>query len=60
MAADPERPGGDTMSSSPALAAGAASHRAQDQRAQRLRTRIAITVFVALAAILALVPVATS
>ncbi|MCJ9711773.1 branched-chain amino acid ABC transporter permease, partial [Bordetella hinzii] len=46
------------MSSSPALAE--ASHRAQDQRATRLRTRIAITVFVALAAILALVPVATS
>ncbi len=46
------------MSSSPALAE--ASHRTQDQRATRLRTRIAITVFVALAAVLALVPTATS
>ena len=48
------------MSSSPALAAGAASHRAQDQRAQRLRTRIAIAVFAALTISLALVPAATS
>ena len=47
------------MSSSP-LAAGAASHRAQDQRAQRLRTRIAIAVFAALTISLALVPAATS
>ena len=42
------------------LAAGAASHRAQDQRAQRLRTRIAIAVFAALTISLALVPAATS
>ena len=48
------------MSSSPALAAGAASHRAQDQRAVRLRTRIAMTVFVALTAVLAAIPLATS
>ena len=47
------------MSSSPALAAGAASHRAQDQRAA-LRTRIAIAVFAALTISLALVPAATS
>jgi branched-chain amino acid transport system permease protein len=48
------------MSSSPVLAAGAASHRAQDQRAVRLRTRIAIIVFAGLAAGLALIPMATS
>lgn len=48
------------MSSSPALAAGAASHRAQDQRAVRLRTRIAMTVFVALTVVLASIPLATS
>ncbi|MBB1597613.1 branched-chain amino acid ABC transporter permease [Achromobacter sp. UMC46] len=48
------------MSSSPALAAGAASHRAQDLRAVRLRTRIAVTLFAALAAGLAVIPMATS
>ena len=48
------------MSSSPALAAGAASHRAQDLRAVQLRTRIAVTLFAALAAGLAVIPMATS
>lgn len=48
------------MSSSPDALAGTPPARAQDQRVLRLRTRIAISVFVLLAAALAVVPASTT
>ena len=47
------------MNSPAAPTAQTASHRAQDRRAERLRTRIAAGVFIALGAALAAVPLAT-